>query len=140
MDHGRSGQGLEEKRGERRSSGSPPTSESAGSDFSFWSDTGDLAEQLAEEEDPLRIKLRESLDADALAPSATRRDRRSKRVRYQDDDGAEFKGTHAGLDKKDIEIPTPRPRPVPRSQKILAAIMMGGRGSQMHGLTGKPLL
>lgn len=131
---------MDEKRGHWRSSDSPRRSESADSDFSFWSDTGDLAEQLAEEEDPLRIKLRESSDDQVLSDPPGPRDRQPKRVRYKEDGGAELKGTHGGLDKEDIEIPTPRARPVSKSQRILATIMTGGRRSQVHGLTGKPLL
>ena len=132
---------MDEKPRHRRSFHSPRLSESAESDFSFWSGTGDLAEQLANEEDPLRIKLRDSSDGRILSDPSAPCDRQFKRVRYKEDGGAELKGIHGGLDKEDIEIPTPRVKPVSKSERILAAIMTGGnRRTQFHGLTGKPLL
>ncbi|KAI9669209.1 MAG: hypothetical protein M1817_004704 [Caeruleum heppii] len=115
--------------------------DSPGSDFSLWSDTGDLAEQLADEEDPLQIKLRESLDEEVFRASARGRARPPKRVRYQNNPSLELHDPHAGLDKEAIQIPTPLSRKPSTASKVLAAIMTGGRGpSQMHGLTGKPLL
>ncbi|KAI9816354.1 MAG: hypothetical protein M1832_005111 [Thelocarpon impressellum] len=120
---------------------SPRSSASAGSDFSLWSDTGDLAEQLADEEDPLQIKLRHSLDEQVFGPVQRPRGRHPKRVRYRERGSVELKHPHAGLDKEAIQIPTPRPRRIPKVEKLLAAIMSGGRGpGPGHGLTGKPLL
>jgi hypothetical protein len=114
-------------------------SSSPGSEFS-WSDTGDLAEQLADEEDPLQIKLRDSLDEQVFG-SASRRPTRHKKVRYQDEatDTEEQKDYQVGFSKEDIEIPNPAPRYISRGEHILAAIMSGGE-RQMHGLTGKALV
>ncbi|PBP23914.1 hexose transporter [Diplocarpon rosae] len=125
----------DEKQG-RRSSLSRSSSPS--SEFS-WSDTGDLAEQLGDAEDPLRIKIRASLDEQVFGDSP-RRARNHKKVRYQDDpERVELKTYHPGLVKEDIEIPRPGPRYISRAEHILAAIMSGGE-RQMRGLTGKPLV
>ncbi|TVY51889.1 High-affinity glucose transporter [Lachnellula cervina] len=125
----------DEKQG-RRSSLS--RSSSVDSEFS-WSDTGDLAEQLADAEDPLQIKLRASLDEQVFG-GPSRRPTRQKRVRYQEDlEDSEEKGHQSGLVKEDIEIPEPAPRSIPKAEHILAAIMSGGE-RQMHGLTGKALV
>ena len=115
---------------------------SARSDSSLWSDTGDLAEQLADEDDPLNIRLRDSLDEELFGGSAGRaRGPAPKRVRYLQQDHLERKITHPGVDKEAIQIPSPLPRRISRTEKALATIMTGNRAaSQMHGLTGKPLL
>ncbi|EKD16293.1 hexose transporter [Drepanopeziza brunnea f. sp. 'multigermtubi' MB_m1] len=121
----------------RRSSLSRSSSPS--SEFS-WSDTGDLGEQLADAEDPLRIKLREPLDGKVSGGGSSKRASRHQKVRYQDEpDDVESKPYHPGLVKEDIEIPRPGPRYITRAEHILAAIMSGGE-RQMHGLTGKPLV
>ncbi|KAL9614390.1 MAG: hypothetical protein Q9167_001120 [Letrouitia subvulpina] len=118
------------------------SSDSAGSDFSLWSDTGDLAEQLANEEDPLQIKLRESFDGEVLRSSDSRpRGRGPKHVTYLSQDHLHRKKTNPGIDKEAIQIPDPPPRKISRTEKVLAIIMTGDRSrSQTHGLTGKPLL
>ena len=125
-----------EKQGTRHSS------DSAGSDFSLWSDTGDLAEQLADEEDPLRIKLRESVDDEIFGASGSRpRARQPKRVHYPSQTHLERKTTNPGVEKEAIEIPQPASRYISRAEKLIAIIMTRDRqGSLMHGLTGKPLL
>lgn len=127
-------QSDDEKQG-RRSSLS--RSSSPGSEFDSWSDTGDLAEQLGEE-DPLSIRLQETLDSQGLGGSL-RRGSRPKRVHYQENYDAESKAYHPGIVKEDIEIPETGPRYISRAEHILAAIMSGGE-RQMHGLTGKPLV
>lgn len=115
------------------------SSDSAGSDFSLWSDTGDLAEQLADEEDPLQIKLRASNDEGARKRSGQgKRSQRHKEVHYAPQDHLHRKDTNPGIDKEAIEIPEPPPRTIGRTEKVLATIMTGKAGS--HGLTGKPLL
>lgn len=127
---------LHEKKGNRRSS------DSAGSDFSLWSNTGDLAEQLASEEDPLRVRLRESLDNQGFSRSnLSPLHRRPKHVHYLQNTHLEHKTTNPGVSKEAIEIPNPPARQIGRAEKALAIIMTGDRQrSQMHGLTGKPLL
>jgi len=128
-------QSDDEKQG-RRSSLS--RSSSPGSEFDSWSDTGDLAEQLGEE-DPLSIRLQETLESQGIG-GPSRRGSRPKRVHYQDNyDGAEPKSYHPGIVKEEITIPEPGPRYIGRAEHILAAIMSGGE-RQMHGLTGKPLV
>ena len=127
---------LNEKKGNRGSS------DSAGSGFSLWSDTGDLAEQLTNEEDPLRIRLRESLDDQTLSRSnLSPLHKLPKHVHYLEDTHLEHKTTNPGLNKEAIEIPSPPARQIGRTEKTLAVIMTGDRQrSQMHGLTGRPLL
>jgi hypothetical protein len=125
----------DEKQG-RRSSLSRSSSPS--SEFS-WSDTGDLAEQSADAEDPLRIKLRTSLDEQVFSDTSRRPTRHHKTVRYHDSENAERKEYHPGLVKEEIEIPTPAPRYITRAEHIIAAAMSGGE-RQMHGLTGRPLV
>lgn len=127
---------LNEKKGSRHSS------DSAGSDFSLWSDTGDLAEQLANEEDPLRIRLRQSVDNQGPSRfNSSPVHRRPKHVHYSQHLHLAGKATNPGLSKEAIEIPNPPARQIGRTEKALAIIMTGDRQrSQMHGLTGKPLL
>ena len=115
------------------------SSDSAGSDFSLWSDTGDLAEQLADEEDPLRINLRGSIDDDS--GRSRPRERRSKHVHYPSHNHLEHKRTNPGVNKEAIEIPNPPQRKIGLVERLLAIIMTGNRQrAQTHGLTGKPLL
>ncbi len=115
---------------------------SASSDSSHSIDTGALAEQLAEEEDPLRIKLRDSFEEEDISFASPRRrsQRHRNRVRILSDCPGQHKATHTGLVKEDIEIPNPVARKAPRSQRILAAIMSRGKRGEAPGLTGKPLL
>ncbi len=113
-------------------------SSSPSSEFS-WSDTGDLAEQLADAEDPLRIKLRASLDEEVFGETSRQPTRHHKKVRYHDSENSEPKEYHPGLVKEEIEIPTPAPRYITRAEHIIAAAMSGGE-RQMHGLTGRPLV
>ncbi|KAJ5888868.1 Mitochondrial substrate/solute carrier [Penicillium taxi] len=102
------------------------------SDFSIWSDTGDLAEQLAEEV-PLQPQLHESSNRELLGQSQRSP---SKRVHYPPD----LEYDH--LVKEKIQIPTPTPRRISRAERIIATIMSPGNGqnAQIHGLVGKPLL
>lgn len=124
------------EKGSRRSSHS--SARSVESDFSIWSDTGDLAEQLAEVEDPLQIRLRRSLDRELLGRQ--KRKKHSKRVHYsQDLDDEAFDDQ---TEKLKIHIPRPSPRKVSKVERILATIMSprSGQNAQIHGLVGKPLL
>ena len=108
---------------------------SGDSDFSLWSDTGDLVDQLADREDPLRIRL-ETLEGGR----SSKHRRPQKRVHYQDD--TEEKSGRSGIRRKeDIEIPDPGPRTISKAEKILAAIMAPNDGpSRIHGLHGKKLM
>ncbi|KAJ5693324.1 Mitochondrial substrate/solute carrier [Penicillium macrosclerotiorum] len=123
------------EKGSRRSSLS--SIRSGESEFSIWSDTGDLAEQLAEAEDPLQIHLRKSLDRQLLGRRG-RRKHSSKRVHYPPD----LDHGVACDFEKEIQIPNPRPRRISRVERILAGIMSprNGQNAQIHGLVGKPLL
>ena len=123
----------EKRRSSLSRSSSPP------SEFS-WSDTGDLAEQLADE-DPLHTRIEASLENQGLvAASRSRRQSRSKKVRYREHSETRAeKSYQPGLVKEDIEIPEPGPRRISRAEHIIASIMSGGE-RQMHGLTGKPLV
>ncbi|PVI08632.1 hypothetical protein DM02DRAFT_722825 [Periconia macrospinosa] len=99
------------------------------SDFSLWSDTGDLVDQLADQEDPLRIRLE---------ANSHKSKRQQKRVHYQDGINEKRAST---LRKEDIEIPDPGPRSIPKAERILAAIMAPNDGpSRIHGLHGKKLI
>lgn len=116
-----------------RSSFDTPSSDS---DLSVWSDTGDLVDQLAEREDPLRIRLRESLEGSR----PPRHRRQQKRARFQSQESNNEKGAGA-IRKEDIEIPDIGPRTISKAEKILAAIMApNDRPSRIHGLHGKKLM
>lgn len=127
------------EKGSRRSL----SAQSAESEDSLWIDTGDLAEQLADEEDPLRIRLRESLDREISSPSrlGTRaRAKHPKRVHYPDE--SNLITGQAEAEKVSIEIPRPPPRRISRIERLLAVIMSPSnrQTAQVHGLVGKPLL
>ena len=143
----------------RRSSRSSRLSaDSARSDLSLWSDSGDLAERHTHGDETLQLRLRPSSE-DQLA--LVGREKRPKRVCFEeegeegeeeenddddddddDDDRAALRRhrTRAGLDREQISIPVPRPRRVSRFEQSLAAVMAGGQAKAGHGLVGKPLL
>lgn len=127
---------FDEKRGRSRRS-----SFASDSDFSLWSDTGDLGDQLADDEDPLRGRLRESLEGQQPThPSPTKQ---KKRVRYASNTGREKEARSLGAPrrKEDIRIPSPPPRVISRGERILAQIMAPRDGpSRIHGLHGKKLM
>jgi hypothetical protein len=111
-----------------RSSFDTPSSDS---DLSLWSDTGDLVDQLADREDPLRIQL--------AAGNSSKPPRQQKRTRFASQDFHE-KGTKV-LRIEDIDIPDPGPRTISKAEQILAAIMAPNDGpSRIHGLHGKKLM
>jgi hypothetical protein len=108
---------------------------SSDSDLSLWSDTGDLVDQLADQEDPLRIRLRESLEDS----QPSRRRQKHKRARFASQDGLNEKARVLRLE--DIEIPDPGTRTISKAEKIIAAIMApNDRPSRIHGLHGKKLM
>ncbi|MCJ1307280.1 hypothetical protein MMC25_000926 [Agyrium rufum] len=155
-------------RGHQHRTGRRHSSESVDSDFSLLSETGDLAEQLAGEEDPLRIQLRSS-SFEGVRDSAgvhhrhsqslqggggssglggiksgsghhpNKKSKNKKHVHY----GKEAQSPYyrPGLRKEDIPIPEPPPRRISRAEAVFAVMMTGDRDrSQTSGLTGKPLL
>ncbi|KAJ1707592.1 MFS monosaccharide transporter [Aspergillus flavus] len=126
------------EKGSRRSSLS---AQSVESEYSLWTDTGDLAEQLANEEDPLRVRLGEPLDREISSPSGSRaRVKQLKRVHYPNE--SNLVTEQAEPEKTSIEIPRPPPRHISRVERLLAVIMSPSnrQTAQMHGLVGKPLL
>lgn len=126
-----------------------PHASDSDSDLDSWTDTGDIAEQLADE-DPLRNRLNDTLDDEILAGVLKRHPKHhhpnKKHVRI---DAESSRGRHARdrhspyqsgvVSKEAIEIPDVAARRVSRAERILATIMSGG-GSSVHGLTGKPLI
>ncbi|KAE8360212.1 hypothetical protein BDV27DRAFT_168050 [Aspergillus caelatus] len=126
------------EKGSRRSSLSARSVES---EYSLWTDTGDLAEQLANEEDPLRIRLEESLDREISSRLGSRaRVKQLKRVHYPNE--SNLVTEQAEPEKTSIEIPRPPARHISRVERLLAVIMSPSnrQTAQMHGLVGKPLL
>jgi hypothetical protein len=121
-------------------------------DFSSWSDTGDLVDQLADEEDPLRIRLNDDLDHN-LPASASQSNRSSnkkrktgkkkKQVHYASDDYQSDNEKQAGVVKRkeDIPIPNPPNRRLSPGDRLLVYIMAPNDGpSRIHGLHGKKLM
>ena len=116
-----------------------------------WTDTGDIAEQLDGEEDPLRQRILNNdsaLDDEILAGVFKRQQshKHSKRVRHQaprSSSGESRSPTrHAGAVNKEaihIHIPDAAPRSISRAERLIAGIMAGGTSS-IHGLTGKSLM
>lgn len=106
-------------------------------DFSLWSDTGDIAEQLADEEDPLRIEL-DPLNSEGRALNG--RAGRGKKVTFQDDDHTNHNA--GAVSKEAIVIPSPPPRRISKVEIVLAFIMAPGspKAAKARGLVGKPLL
>lgn len=118
---------------------------SEGSDeFSLWSDTGDIAEQLAEEEDPLRIDLGRGNGGPARGTlvNGPRTRKPERHVHYLDQLHLERKTTNPGIDKEAIIIPEPKPRLIPTWEKVLATIMAPNdpQTARRRGLVGKPLV
>ncbi|KAM5497680.1 Ribulose bisphosphate carboxylase large chain [Microsporum canis] len=117
---------------------SPTPSES---NFSIWSDSGDIADQLADEEDPLRLRLRGSLDLQVYGKNGSTS--QPKRVRYEEDEAGEEHTPFVdkGDLKEAIRIPEPAPRTISRVERLLASVMSPRDGrAKTHGLVGKPLL
>ena len=119
---------------------------SAGSEFSLWSDTGDLVDQLADEEDPLRSRARQSADEDPSNHIARKRFRREKRVRYQNNDDAadDEKGHHSGgppKRKEDIQVPSPAHKAISWGEKFIALVLAPTDShARTHGLRGQKLV
>lgn len=101
-------------------------------DFSLWSDTGDLVDQL--EDDPLAARIHPSLDR---GPP-----RNSKRVRYAPNEKhSQQRQSGVHLRKEDISVPTPPRHPLNWGQRLLVRTMApNDSSSRMHGLHGKKLI
>ncbi|KAM3423741.1 hypothetical protein BST61_g1149 [Cercospora zeina] len=127
------------------------------SDFSLWSDTGDLVDQLADEEDPLAARLQESFEPNNTSSSSPRRTRKhnssgNKHVRYASSPHDEKRSRsnrsrHPGSSalppkrKEDIVVPSPPRRPANWGSRLLARTMAPADGpARMHGLHGKKLI
>ncbi|KAI7103480.1 general substrate transporter [Hortaea werneckii] len=151
-DGGWNEKGSEDRRRLRgRSSASEDEDDSdVGSEFSLWSDTGDLVDQLADEEDPLAGHFK--ADDDHQAKRGRSSQKRQKAVRYASNGSQEKPYTGRSkttsstqrpgvVKKEEIYIPSPPSRPLSWGQKLLATIMAPNDGpSRMHGLHGKKLL
>jgi hypothetical protein len=109
-------------------------------DSESWLDTGDIAEQWADDEDPLRARITDTLgEDDELLTGVV--PKRQKRVRYTNSttDGGRGNEAHPGVvNKEAIRIPDTAVRRVSRADRCLAAIMPGAAG--LNGLTGKSLM
>ncbi|KAI7506196.1 general substrate transporter [Hortaea werneckii] len=144
--------GSEDRRRLRgRSSASEDEDDSdVGSEFSLWSDTGDLVDQLAGEEDPLAGHFK--ADDNYQVKRGRSSQKRQKAVRYASNGSQEKPYTGRNkttgstqrpgvVKKEDIYIPSPLSRSLSWGQKFLATIMAPNDGpSRMHGLHGKKLL
>lgn len=114
--------------------------DSAASDS--WTDTGDLAEQLADEEDPLRKTLADtSIHDDLLSGVLRRHPKHSRRVQFKrsvdEHRLSRSRSSSVLLDKEAIRIPDVPPRQISRGERCIAAIMPG---TGINGFTGKALI
>ncbi|KAI1130313.1 sugar transporter-domain-containing protein [Nemania abortiva] len=137
-DHGQSTSLLDDHR--HRLSHEHRSDDSADSDS--WTDTGDLAEQLADEEDPLRKSLADtSLHDDLVSGVLKRHPKHHKRVQFKrsvDEHSYSRSGSNSGLiDKEAIQIPDVTPRHISRGERCIAAVMPG---TGINGFTGKALI
>jgi hypothetical protein len=99
-----------------------------------------LVDQLADQEDPLRIRLRDSLEDELPRVTSQRRGRPRKQVRYHPDVDENEKRA-AVVRKEDIPIPNPPQRRINIGERLLVAIMAPNDGpSRIHGLHGKKLM
>lgn len=118
------------------------SSATASDDFSLWSDTGDLAEQLAQEEDPLYELDPLNAEGHPLHNRGRHGGGRKKKVAFRRQDHRQSSLSQTGIDKEAIFIPAPPPRHISTAEKVLALIMSPGNAQQARtkGLVGKPLL
>ncbi|KAF4584350.1 sugar porter (SP) family MFS transporter [Ophiocordyceps camponoti-floridani] len=113
---------------------SPRLSESESE--SSWTDTGDIGDQLADDNDPVRLQLPDDIEDELLARVQKRH---QKRVRIRHPSPRRSPLLPCVVDKEAIDIPDvicPRPS---FAERCIAAAMSGRSGS-IHGLTGKALL
>jgi hypothetical protein len=115
------------------------SSDSVGSSEFSLTDTGDIAEQLADQEDPLRIHLGYDLDNE-LFTGIGRAPRKNKRVRLKTSNRHRNSGTQAKvINKEAIEIPDAVLRRPSIVERLFGANMAMG-SSSFYGLTGRPLM
>ncbi|KAK8094494.1 General substrate transporter [Apiospora hydei] len=124
-EHGAQSTSLLAGRGDRPSSPARSSSNSD-SDFDDWTDTGDIAEQLADEEDPLRLRLQDtSLKNDGLlAGVINNKHSKTKRVQFRRSVSAHSdaysKEQPGAVNKDSIEIPSVAPRRPSRASRLLS--------------------
>ena len=108
-------------------------------DFSLWSDTGDIGDQL-HDEDPLNIEL-DPLSREGHHINGDAHGRRGRK-KVQFHHHQHHKSSNRGLAKEDIIIPEPPPRHITKPEKLLAIIMAPNNPetARTRGLVGKPLL
>ncbi|KAG5946234.1 hypothetical protein E4U53_006613 [Claviceps sorghi] len=115
---------------------------SSGSESS-WTDTGDIGDQLADDDDPVRRKLPDELDQELLAGLQKRPSKQSKKVRIEVPSPQRSRRSQSPpltlIDKEAIEIPSIIRRRASRAERCIGAVMSGQSGS-IHGLTGKALI
>lgn len=102
----------------------------------------DLGGQLADQEDPSSLELRDAF-GERFPVTSSSKHRRSGSIGLRDHrQDSTDSSNHRDITKKIVvHIPTPLARAPSRAQRVLASIMSGGRnGTSIHGLTGKPLL
>ncbi|KAG6308149.1 hypothetical protein E4U45_002149 [Claviceps purpurea] len=113
---------------------------SSGSESS-WTDTGDIGDQPADDNDPVRLQLPDELEKELLPGVQKRSSKHHKKVRI-DDDLPHYHSQSIPpvlIDKEAIEIPLIQPRRPSRAERCIGAVMSGQSGS-IHGLTGKALI
>ena len=121
--------------------GAAGSSRSSESDSDSWLDTGDIAERLVDEEDPLRSRLHDTLDDELLAGVPKTKPKQQQRGRYHESPLSSGRSSprRAGVVSKEaIVVPDSVVRRPSRCDRLLTAMMPGGTG--VHGLTGKPLM
>lgn len=117
-----------------------PSGDSAGqlfrrsSDTSLVGDSGDIAEQLGDGEDPLRDSVADGPHDELL--NGYRRSQKKVRVRSPPGHRDSYSPSPS-FDKEAIEIPSATPRRIPRAERFIAGIM---GSNPIHGLTGRPLI
>ena len=113
----------------------------SGSDSS-WTDTGDIGERKADDDDPVRLQLSNDVEEELLAHVQNRHRKSQKKVRIQGSSPGPYDRSPTGraaIDKEAIEVPRFVPPAPARSARCIGFIM-SGRSGAAKGLTGKALL
>jgi hypothetical protein len=113
-----------------------------GSDFSFFEESGDIVDEYdPDEDDPLRTRIRESLERQLPQDQKKKGGRHQKQVHYHPDVRSYNEKRGKRIRKEDIPIPNPPRRPLSFGHRLLATVMAPGDGpSRIHGLHGKKLM